>query len=55
MFLLINEMDFLTDIQKYLIIHEFCKKRKAKKYNKEIYDLFFEDAYYEDNENMKNK
>lgn len=52
---LINEMDFLTDIQKDLIIHEFCKKRKAKRYNNEIYGLFFEDAYYEDNRNMINK
>ena len=47
-------MDFLTDIQKDLIINEFCKKRKAKRYNNEIYGLFFEDAYYEDNENMIN-
>lgn len=52
---LINEMDFLTDIQKDFIIHEFCKKRKTKRYNNEIYGLFYEDAYYEDNENTINK
>ena len=45
---------FYLTFKKDLIINEFYKKRKSKRYDNEIYGLFFEDVNFEDNESIIN-